>query len=70
MSQQKLPLLLTVRQTAAVLNVHPNTVRNWEREGILEAVRIGNRRDRRFPKATVLVFAGMSLPVPAEGRAL
>lgn len=61
MPPSKMPLLLTVRQAAAVLNVHPNTVRNWEREGVLQAVRIGHRRDRRFPKATILAFVGMAI---------
>jgi len=49
-----LPNLLTIRQAALALNVHPNTLRNWEKEGTLTAVRIGTRRDRRFPKAVIL----------------
>lgn len=32
------------------LHVHPNTLRNWERQGMIEAVRLGKRRDRRFSK--------------------
>ena len=35
--------LLTVSQIAAFLNVHPNTVRRWDRRGLLNAYRIGPR---------------------------
>lgn len=49
-----LPDLLTVRQASTILNVHPNTLRNWEKDGSLAAVRIGSRRDRRFPKAAIM----------------
>lgn len=49
-----LPELLTMRQAANVLNVHPNTLRNWVNTGTLEAVRIGTRRDRRFPKHAIM----------------
>lgn len=48
-----LPELLTLRQAANLLSVHPNTLRNWEREGRISAVRIGSRRDRRFSVVTL-----------------
>jgi len=47
------PKLLTVRQVAAALAVHPNTVRRWADQGILYAYRIGSRRDRRFQRQEV-----------------
>ena len=45
--------LLTVGQTATLLNVHPNTVRRWGEQGLLKEVRVGPRRDRRFELAEV-----------------
>lgn len=45
--------LLTVGQVATLLNVHPNTVRRWERLGLLRAFRVGPRGDRRFDRADV-----------------
>ncbi|MBX4205365.1 MAG: MerR family DNA-binding transcriptional regulator [Candidatus Doudnabacteria bacterium] len=36
-----------------LLNVHPNTLRNWEKEGLIDAVRIGRRRDRRYHKELI-----------------
>lgn len=53
MTLQDLPELLTIKQVSELMNVHPNTLRNWEREGRIQAVRIGSRRDRRFLKASV-----------------
>lgn len=40
--------LLTIKEAAEYMAVHPNTLRNWEAEGKLKAIRIGNRKDRRF----------------------
>jgi excisionase family DNA binding protein len=40
--------MLTVKQVAHLLHVHPNTVRLWSRAGDLKAYRIGRRRDYRF----------------------
>ncbi|MBI2872514.1 MAG: helix-turn-helix domain-containing protein [Chloroflexi bacterium] len=45
--------LLTVAQVAALLNVHPNTVRRWAELGVLRALRIGPRGDRRFYRSEV-----------------
>jgi len=60
MNMANLPDLLTVRQASTILNVHPNTLRNWEKDGSLSAVRIGSRRDRRFPKAAIMSILGTS----------
>ena len=48
-----MPELLTIKEAASLINVHPNTLRNWEKEGKIQAVRIGSRRDRRYPKQTI-----------------
>jgi excisionase family DNA binding protein len=40
--------LLNVRDTARMLGVHENTVRNWEERGILRAVRLPGSGYRRF----------------------
>lgn len=53
MSFDELPELLTIRDVTHILNVHPNTLRNWEREGLIEVVRIGRRRDRRYQKEKI-----------------
>jgi excisionase family DNA binding protein len=53
MSFEELPELLTIREVTQLLHVHPNTLRNWEREGLIDAVRIGRRRDRRYHKELI-----------------
>lgn len=40
--------LLNVRDTARMLGVHENTIRNWEERGILRAVHLPGSGFRRF----------------------
>lgn len=51
---QKLPDMLTLQQASEVLNVHPKTLRNWDNQGVLKAVRYGKRGDRRYRKEDIL----------------
>lgn len=51
---KKLSELITLAETAKILSVHPNTLRKWDKKGILVAVRFGERRDRRYKKEDVL----------------
>lgn len=53
-NQKNSPEILTLKQASEFLNVHPNTLRNWDNKGILKAIRIGSRGDRRYKKADVL----------------
>jgi len=46
--------LLKLSEAAELLNVHPNTLRKWDKKGILKAVRFGERGDRRYKKEDVL----------------
>ena len=43
-----------MKQACDLLNVHPNTLRNWDNNGVLKAIRFGNRRDRRYKKGDIL----------------
>jgi len=45
--------LLTVREVAEFLHVHPNTVRQWSEKGLIRSCRVGSRGDRRFSVADV-----------------
>jgi excisionase family DNA binding protein len=51
--------LLTVQQVAELLNVHPNTVRQWSDQGMLKSYRIGTRGDRRFTQDDVTGFLNL-----------
>lgn len=48
------PPLLTIAQTAQILNISPWTLRQWDKENKLIPLRIGNRRDRRYKKEDIL----------------
>lgn len=45
--------LLNVRETAQLLGVHENTVRNWVREGTLTSARVAGARQHRFARSEV-----------------
>lgn len=40
--------LLRIKEAAELLGVNPQTLRRWDNEGRLKAVRIGKRQDRRY----------------------
>jgi excisionase family DNA binding protein len=48
------PNILTLHQACDVLNCHPNTLRNWDNNGYLKAIRFGSRGDRRYRKEDIL----------------
>lgn len=54
MNKDKLPGILTLKQACELLNCHPNTLRNWDNQGILKAIRFGNRGDRRYKRDQIL----------------
>jgi len=76
-ANEKLSLarMLTVQEVAAVLNVHPDTVRHWSDSGLLRSYRIGHRGDRRFRWEDVDSFLKdkgrrPSMGKPREGKVL
>ena len=48
--------MMTIDEVARLLNVHTNTVRQWNQKGLLKAYRLGPRGDRRFTEKDVLEF--------------
>jgi len=50
----EMPELLTMKEASDFLNCHPNTLRQWDKKGILVAVRFGQRKDRRYRKEDIL----------------
>lgn len=56
MSQEPLQELLTLKQACELLKVHPNTLRAWDKKGILKAIRIGERGLRRYRKEDLMKF--------------
>ncbi|NMC59787.1 MAG: MerR family transcriptional regulator [Candidatus Methanofastidiosa archaeon] len=48
--------LLNINEAATIIKVHPETLRRWDREGELVAVKINERGDRRYRESDILEF--------------
>jgi 8-oxo-dGTP diphosphatase len=48
--------LLSLTETAELLHVHPNTLRIWDAQKILPAIRVGPKRVRRYRQNDLAVF--------------
>ncbi len=49
-------LILTVKEVARLLGVHPNSVRRWADQGRIDFSRVGARGDRRFRPEDIARF--------------
>ncbi len=60
--------LVNVREAAARLGVHENTIRNWEAKGILRAIHLPVSNYRRFELGEIERMARemRSHPAPAD----
>jgi DNA (cytosine-5)-methyltransferase 1 len=52
----KLDELLTLSEACNFLKVHPNTLRNWDNQGLLPAKKIGTKGVRRYSKDDLINF--------------
>lgn len=48
------PALLTIDQVSKILNLSPWTLRKWDKEGKLIAIRLGSRKDRRYKRDEII----------------
>lgn len=49
-------IYLSISETSTLLNVNPETLRRWDNEGKLPAIKINDRGDRRWKKSSVDLF--------------
>ena len=49
----KIPELFTLQEDANILKFHPNTLRTWDKKGILVAVRISEKCIRKHEKEDI-----------------
>lgn len=55
-NKQNIPELITLKEACEILKCHPNTLRQWDKKGILVAVRFGERKDRRYRREDIINF--------------
>ncbi len=54
--ETKIPELITLQEASNILKVHPNTLRIWDKKGVLTAIRIGVKKVRRYKKVDIKKF--------------
>jgi excisionase family DNA binding protein len=54
--EQEVPELLTLQEACDLLKVHLNILRQWDKNGILPAIRLGTKRVRRYRKEDIINF--------------
>ena len=59
-SEKELPEYLTLQEVSQMLKVHPNTLRAWDNNGTLRAVRIGAKKIRRYRRSDIDEFIKQS----------
>lgn len=68
--QEKLngmPELLSIGQVAEIFSIHQDTLRNWEKSGMLVPLRVGPRKDRKYRPQDILAIVdkmGSKLTLP------
>lgn len=50
----KLKEYLRVSEASKLLGVHANTLRNWDKQGLLKPIRVGVRKERRYKREDIL----------------
>jgi excisionase family DNA binding protein len=48
--------MLTPREVAGLLHIHPNTLKRWSEKGRIRVFRINPRGDRRYRRADIARF--------------
>ncbi|HCW31980.1 MAG: type I restriction-modification system, M subunit, type I restriction enzyme M protein [Candidatus Peregrinibacteria bacterium GW2011_GWE2_39_6] len=50
---KEMPDLLSISEVSEIFGIHQDTLRNWEKKGLLVPLRIGDRQDRRYRPADI-----------------
>ncbi len=46
--------LLSIKEAARILNTHTETLRRWDNNGKLKAIRVGSRQDRKYKPEDII----------------
>lgn len=50
--------LVNLQEAAEIIGVHPETLRRWDRDGTLSAIKIGTRGDRKYKISEINMLTG------------
>ena len=53
-NNKEIPELLTLKEACEILKCHPNTLRQWDKKGVLPAIRIGIKKIMRYRKNDII----------------
>jgi excisionase family DNA binding protein len=56
MIDKKKDEIITLAEASEMLGFHPNTLRKWDNQRLLKAIRFGKRGDRRYRKSDVMAL--------------
>ncbi|MBI2356696.1 HAD hydrolase-like protein [Candidatus Dojkabacteria bacterium] len=65
---EKQEALLNIRQACKILNVHPDTLRRWERDGKVQSIRIGTRKDRRYKIDEIYSLIELTVDLDSQSK--
>lgn len=54
----------SIKQAAKILNVHEDTLRNWEEQGLIKPLRVGKRQDRKYTDEILSQIVKQGLAAP------
>jgi len=57
-NETQIPELISLKEACQILKVHANTLRNWDKKGLLIAVRLGEKKVRKYRKIDIENFIG------------
>ena len=56
---------LSIKETAQLLGINEDTLRNWEDQGLIKPLRVGKRQDRKYTQKIIndMIEKGLAHPV-------
>jgi len=60
--------LIDINEAASLIKVNPETLRRWDREGKLVAIKVNDRGDRRYREADILEFVKVNPKLVQYGQ--
>ena len=50
--------LLSIGEVSSIFGIHQDTLRNWEKKGLITPLRVGPRKDRKYKPEDIYIDEG------------